>query len=75
MQKRRLMSILAYFPYFEETVGLWNHFAIYEFLCVSTPIVTTQRLRIHVTAAKNTHVTIELLDAWFSMRSFCIKGK
>jgi hypothetical protein len=48
-------------------------------LCVcvcNPPIVATQRLGKHVPAAMNTLATIEeLLDATFSLRCMCIKGK
>jgi hypothetical protein len=39
------------------------------------PIVGRQRLGKNVTTAKNTHATIELLDASFSMRPVSYQGK
>jgi hypothetical protein len=43
-------------------------------VCVS-PIIARQRLGKNVTAATNTHATIELLDASFPMRSVSYEGK
>jgi hypothetical protein len=52
-----------------------NHFHPSVSVCVS-PIVDRQRLGINITAAMNTHVTIEeLLDASFSMRSVSYQRK
>jgi hypothetical protein len=38
------------------------------------PIVATQRLGRNITAVTNTHATIELLDASFSMRPVSYQG-
>jgi hypothetical protein len=50
-----------------------SHSSVYLTVCV-TPVVARNRLRKNITAAANTHATIEELDFSFSMRFVSYQG-
>jgi hypothetical protein len=55
-------EFLAYFPYLKKKIGvLSDHLTVC--VCLSRNRVAMQRFAKIVPAAKNTHATIELLDA------------
>jgi hypothetical protein len=68
------MHIMAHEPI--SAVYFINPYHQYVCLYVYPPIVAGQQLGKHVTAATNTHATIEeLIDASFLCGSRCVKGK